>query len=208
VTAEETVDGGAHWRTTGLTCPAAGPCLRFGALPGSLPGMGAATLDPLVTSADGGRHWQTLAWPSGALLAQGLLRTGQAQLAWLGGARLAFVDPESTYPLRLSLDGGATWQDVRLPVPAGTAWRVRNGESPFAVLMLLGNGDLLAATAPANGGSAQWWVLRPGTGTWVRDSAIHASDATGRLVLAGGRLYGLRKTPGAVVSGVVAAPLP
>jgi hypothetical protein len=207
-TAEETIDGGAHWRTTGLTCPSAGPCLRFGALPGALPGMGTATLDPLVTSTDGGRHWQTLAWPSGALQAQGRLPTGQAQLAWLGGARLAFVDPESTYPLRLSVDGGATWQDVRLPVPPGTAWRVRNGELPFTVLMLLGNGDLLAATAPANGDSAQWWVLRPRTGTWVRDSAIHASDATGRLVVAGGRLYGLRETSGGVVSGIVAAPLP
>lgn len=213
-TAEISTDGGASWKETHLTCPAVGPCLRFGAMPGMAPGMGTGDLQPLVRSTDGGVTWQTLAWPTGNVEAQGMLPTGQSELAWLGGEKIAYLDPASQYQLRLTQNGGASWTAIALPMLPGTGPTVQaTGIAPYQVLMLLPNGDLLSALNPPNGGlqqDAKWFVLRPGADHWVSDPAISAPDVLGRLWVAGGRLYGLRFLPTGTltVSGVTVAPMP
>lgn len=193
---ERSSDGGASWHTMPLACPSAGPCLRFGAMPGMQPGMGTADMQPIVRSTNAGRSWQPLAWPSGNLEAQGMVPTGQSELAALGPHTVAFLDPNSQYPLRLSRDGGATWQVVALPLSPGVQADTfpQSGASPYAALMLLADGDLLAAVSPANGslsGNAAWYVLRPDAASWTLDPAIHAPDVLGRLVVVGRTLDGL-----------------
>src|SRR5262249_40818722 len=39
---EQTLDGGRSWLTATLTCPATGPCVRWGAASTTVTGMGAA----------------------------------------------------------------------------------------------------------------------------------------------------------------------
>lgn len=212
-TAELSADGGARWRVSGLSCPARGPCVRFGAMPGMLPGMGAADLEPLVTSSDGGKRWHALRWPAGDVMAQGLA-PGGAELAWLGGNRLAFVDAASQYPLRVSSDGGRSWQAVALPpLPGGKAsGAVTAGASPAQVLMLLPGGTLLAGTGSGVGVAARWWVLSPGARRWVADRGITAPTLLGRLLVANGRLDWLEAAGGGLqgptITGMGSAPLP
>lgn len=208
-------DGGVSWRTAPLACPSEGPCVRFGAMPGMLPGMGTADVEPLVRSTNGGRTWQTLAWPSGNLEAQGMVPTGQSELASLGAKTIAYLDPNSQYALRISHDGGATWQVVALPLPPGVTQDTlgRTGASPYAALMLLSNGDLLGAISPAQGslsGDADWYVLRPGASSWTADRAIRAPDILGRLVVVGHTLDGLTLTGAGNYSfaGIAVSPAP
>lgn len=202
-TEEITTNGGASWQTTHLTCPGSGPCVRFGAMPGMQPGMGSADLQPLVRSTNDGKTWIALTWPTGNLEAQGMVPTGQSELVGLPGNRVAFLDPSSQYPLRISKDGGVTWQAVALPVPPGSAGTsVREyGVSPYAALMWLPNGNLLAGTSPSGGFVAPglWYVLHPGASTWRLDPTLKMPDVLGRLVIAGQSLYGLGVKPDALI---------
>lgn len=65
VTAIATTDGGARWHPFPIACPAIGPCLRFGGMPGGVPSMGTFNFQPLMRSGNHGRTWTTLSWPSG-----------------------------------------------------------------------------------------------------------------------------------------------
>jgi hypothetical protein len=210
-TAEVTTDGGATWHLTGLSCPDVGPCVRFGAMPGQLPGMGASDLQPLVASTDGGRSWRTLAWPTGNVLAQGLVPSGQSELVWLGGENLAFVDATSPFPLCLSADGGRTWRPIALPWPPGSAAALAAGTSPYEVLMWLPDGELLAATSGAPTVAAHWWLLGPGASRWVADPGLRAPVVFGRLLVVANRLLWADVSPsggGATSVRLESAPLP
>ena len=79
-------------------------------------------------------------------------------------------------------------------------WRKRcttaNGSSPYQVLMLLPNGDLLAATPGAYPAPPRWWALPPGAQAWAADPAITAPTLLGRFLVAGDGLYGLQVAAG------------
>lgn len=57
---------------------------------------------------------------------------------------------------------------------------IQEGASPYQVLMLLPNADLLAA---GTGPGVSWWVLSPGAGRWRVVSRLGAPEIWGRLLV-------------------------
>lgn len=207
VSAVATTDGGRTWQTEPLACPLEGPCLRFGAMPGLQPAMASVSLQPLITSRDGGKTWHVLPWPTGNILSGG--SPGQSELVWLGGSSVAYVDAASGFPLRVSRDGGRTWQVIALPPPPGS--QGAEGASLYQSLMLLPDGRLLAAIRSPRAPFVSWLTLVPGMGTWRADPQITAPAIYGRLLVQGARLYWPRLTLNGRPVGAVGfsiAPLP
>lgn len=205
ITAIATANGGASWTRVAIGCPSGQPCVQFGALPGALPGMGTGTLQPLLRSTNGGQTFNALRWPSGYLFPQGL-PSGLASIVWLGGKGIAFVSPLSQYPLRISRNGGRSWQAIALPaLPGVTA--VQYGNSPYADLIMLPDGSLLAAPGgqytPGSQGY-RWYTLAPGAKEWRRDTAISAPTTDPALLVVGGQVV----WPAAKAVGLQSAPLP
>ncbi len=205
-----TTNGGRSWHQIVLSCPVQGPCVRFGALPGALPGMGTSTLQPLLRSTYHGRIWNALAWPSGYVYPQGLM-AGLAEIAWLGGNDVAFVSPGSQFPLRISRNGGRSWQAIALPLPPDSRSTVQYGSSPYGALMLLPDGHLLASLAQSSQSTTAWYTLSPRATHWVRDAAITAPRFLTSLFVSGKRIFwpalNMNGQPSGS-SGLHSAPLP
>jgi photosystem II stability/assembly factor-like uncharacterized protein len=130
-----TGDGGATWSGVGL--PFAGGALQFQdathgwavvAPPGSW--SGPATPALVYQTSDGGKTWtqMMLVDPQGALppafppgsvqtLNGATIEVHSPTSMWLGGGKL---NSSQSIPLWESTDGGATWQQKTLPLPAGS----------------------------------------------------------------------------------------
>lgn len=154
-----TRDGGRSWYTARLTCPSVGPCLRFGAAPSMIGGMGAAFPQALEWSNNAGASWQSPAWPS-----QVVLNQGPSELVALSSTRALLLSASSQYTLRLTSDSGQLWQNITLP-PVPDA---QNGASGLANAVILPSGSLLALDP--NGQS--WILLRPGAAAWCTVSSL------------------------------------
>jgi hypothetical protein len=148
---EQTTDGGRSWLPAELTCPAPGPCVRWGAASTSITGMGATLPQPIEVSPDGGRTWASPSWPG-----EVWLRRGSAELFATGPTTVALLGTGLDYPLLISSDGGQTWRDVALPTLPSAA----GGTSGSSDLTILPDGRLLAAAE--NG----WLLLGPGATAW------------------------------------------
>jgi hypothetical protein len=175
-----TRDLGLSWQqapSQPLTCPTDGPCVRWGAPPAQITtcAMHGFAQDVLVSD-DGGANWST---PIGA-------RGGNAcvpnELAALPNGDVLLltplageVDPEGA-PVRVSHDGGRTFEPVQLP--PGPAAGPRQ-------LQLLADGSLLAEVLP--GQDWAWWMLAPGARQWceiptgVLPAGISAVSVLGAL---------------------------
>lgn len=162
--AERAPSGGAAspWRVSLPTCPASGPCLRFGPAPN---GLGSCAMhgapQPLLAAAGGsGRAWRTLGAvsPNWCEL---------AELAALGRARVALIsaDPAAPYPLMVSTDGGDRWTYVALPPLPGQPDQY---PGPLPGLQLLPDGTLWTTEFVQTGGKwrARMLLLRPGARAW------------------------------------------
>ncbi len=149
----QTTDGGLIWTSGQATCPALGPCLRFGAAPAQTGGMGVGYAQSLQWSANGGSTWQSPAWPS-----QVILNQGPSQLVALSSSRALLLSGASQYPVRLTTDGGRLWQNIALP-PVPNA---QNGAAGLSDAVILPNGSLLAQDP-----NTQSWILLPaGQSAW------------------------------------------
>jgi BNR/Asp-box repeat len=169
----QTTDGGRTWAPAHLTCPASGPCLRWGAAPGPFSPMGAPAPQGIAYSTDGGRTWRTPAWPSWV----DLNYPGPKALVALSRTEVALLAGGSEYPFRLSYDGGRTWEVIALPALPGTA----GGAAQIPGLQMLPDGALLAQAQSAG---MPWWLLRPGTTRWcpVSGAALPAWPAALRVI--------------------------
>jgi hypothetical protein len=182
---EVTSDGGKTWMDGRLSCPAAGPCVRWGAASLIVTGMGAMLPQSIERSIDNGRTWSPPPWPSSIAT-----RSGSSQLVALGPTTVALVGTGIAfpqYPLLLSTDSGATWKVVAMPaLPHST-----DDPLSFPGLMMLPNGELLAWENAAPGSSSQWYLLQSGSTTWCRVNSTDLPDAVfgTALQIIGGRLW-------------------
>lgn len=147
---QHTTDGGATWQAGSLTCPASGPCLRFGAAPGAISGMGAPLPQVLYVSSDGG-----LTWKSTGINVE-LRLASPSELVSLTDKTVALISGDSPYPLQVSMDGGNIWQTVALPPIPGN----ESGGATLSGLQMLPNGSLVALSG------SQWMALPSGASAW------------------------------------------
>ncbi len=177
---EQTSDGGATWTEASPACPPAGPCVTWGSLPS---GIGSCAMhgydQTLYFSLDGGRTWASPDWP------RGVNACNPNQLAALSPSMVALasggIEEGGTFPLRLSIDGGRTWQVIGLPPlpPPATP-------GVFLGLQLLPDGRLLATD-----GHSAWYLLAPGTSQWCRVIPGTLPASTRIVQVAGDQLWWL-----------------
>ena len=152
----------AGWQSGSFTCPAGGPCATLGPYsPGNCAMNGTSQL--VLYSAGQGAGWLTPAWP------QQLDACASAEVTSIGGQRLLAIASESSYPVRLSTDGGHTWSYVALPplprsvvgAGGGTGFGVDAGQ-----LILLPSGGLLAYGVGQP--QSRSLLLAPGKSAWCQ----------------------------------------
>ena len=152
----------AGWQSGSLACPASGPCATLGPYsPGNCAMNGTSQL--VLYSAGQGAGWLTPAWP------QQLDACASAEVTSIGGLRLLAIASESSYPVRLSTDGGHTWSYVALPplprsvvgAGGGTGFGVDAGQ-----LILLPSGGLLAYGVGQP--QSRSLLLAPGKSAWCQ----------------------------------------
>jgi hypothetical protein len=155
VLVEETKVGGKTWQAGTLSCPANGPCLRWGAAPGSISGMGASLLQFVMVSQDNGQSWGS---------------TGQSvelhisdpnELVAYSASVAALISGGAQYPLLVTQDSGKTWQAYALPSLPGSN---QSTGFQFNGLQILPDGSLLAMI-PDTG---TWFSLPPGSQDWCK----------------------------------------
>ena len=103
---KQTIDGGLSWEPASLTCPSSGPCLRWGAAPGEVSGMGADLLQDVIASFDQGRTWSSTGETVDVRL------PGPHELVALSQDEALIISGNARYPLRYTSDGGRTWKPV------------------------------------------------------------------------------------------------
>jgi photosystem II stability/assembly factor-like uncharacterized protein len=183
---EQTTDGGRTWTQSDLTCPASGPCIRWGPAPSQIGGMGVGYPQAIEISTDDGQTWTTPVWPT-----QVTLNSGPSQLASLSGSAVALLSPGDDYPFRVSTDGGETWKVIGLPTLSGS-----DGNTPlYPGLQMLPNGALLAQSQSGT----SWQMLVPGASSWCTVAGAVLPSTPDLLTAIGDQLWWLASgaTPGA-----------
>jgi len=152
----ETADGGKSWGPGELSCPASGPCLRWGPAPSSVPGMGSPLPQSLFFSSDQGQIWSAIDPPVELRTPapNQLVVLSETQLLVISGS--ISLSDEQASAIQLSRDGGATWEAVMVP-----------GLSPdnddyFPGLQYLANGSYLSQGAE----NSSWYWLNPDLPIW------------------------------------------
>ena len=111
---EQTADGGRSWSCASLSCPAAGPCVTFGA---HVPGNCAQGLDSqgVIASSDNGRHWTEPSWPAGLVTCWPTTLEATSPAQALLVTSNAVLGSESPFDVLVTNDGGRSWQAISLP---------------------------------------------------------------------------------------------
>lgn len=105
-----TSDGGAHWtRYSLISAIGDWSGLAFG-FTDALHGWCSSENDASYVTSDGGRTWTVArTWPFAAHVEDDLAGWGSSVWSWA----------EAFYPLARTTNGGATWREMRVPVPVG-----------------------------------------------------------------------------------------
>ncbi len=180
VVSDATTNGGLTWHPTPLACPASGTCLLMGPGEPFSPGIGANVLQP-VWRQNRQRQWV----PS----ARGDITDSTLELVSLADGAALLIDGVDPYPIRMTTDGGRTWQSVALPNAPGVY-----AAPPYQSLLLLPNGALLASLE-TGGGTATWHLLPPSSGQWQSVPASALPSTAAGLTAARGRLWWYSPTP-------------
>lgn len=171
----QTSDGGATWNPGALVCPDSGPCLRWGAAPGSIPGMGSPLPQDVLISQDGGDTWSAPG-PSAELRA-----VGPNQISAFNDQTALVITSMTEFPLQLTRDGGQSWQVIAIPaLPGGGA-----GGASYDGLQVLPDGSLIALSPDQSG----WLRLAPGASQWCSLQASPLPNQAVRLAAQGDQLW-------------------
>ena len=184
----QTGDGGKTWNPAGLSCPRNGPCVRWGAAPAQIPGMGSPLPQSVFVSVDGGSNWKD----SG--LSVELRLGGPNELAAFTDNDVALLASGADYPVRTSQDKGMSWQVISLPeLPAGAS-------AQAAGLQILPDGSLIAQPSD----NSAWWRLPPGADRWCQISPGTLPAAPALLQAAGSQLWWLNPSSQEPASAAIA----
>jgi hypothetical protein len=175
--AVEQANGDGSWTSVSLGCPASGPCVRWGPGPNA---VGSCAMNERVQlierSTDAGRSFTPPEWPQDAnacVLNELAALSPATELLLTGEEPLGFA-------VRVSTDGGDTWQAVTLPsLPDVDATQTTR----FPGLQLLPDGSLLAQ------GPSSYFLLPPGAGGWCAVRAVPFSAIPQSVLPAGDRLH-------------------
>jgi photosystem II stability/assembly factor-like uncharacterized protein len=153
----ETADGGLEWSNGVLSCPAAGPCLRWGPAPSNIPGMGSPLPQSILYSPDDGGTWSVIEPPAE------LRAPSPNQLVMLSDAQVLIISGSINLSaeaavIRSSMDAGASWQPVPIP-PLSTE---EINENYFPGLQYLANQSYITQ-APED---STWYWLQPDLPIW------------------------------------------
>jgi hypothetical protein len=179
--AKQTVDGGMTWSEAPLACPATGPCVRWGAAPGMIGGMGADLPQSVLASADEGKTWSD----TGQSIE--LRMTGPHELVALSASELLLLSGQDRFPLRYSNDGGKTWLVISLPTLPGIQ---SSGYAGYPGLQIMPDGSLLAMR-PDTG---QWMRLSPSAQDWCPIGLTSANLSPALLLFSGNRVWWISVT--------------
>jgi hypothetical protein len=173
---EQTIDGGASWNLASLICPQDGPCMRWGAGPGMISGMGAELPQMVMASQDNGQTWQS----TGQSIETRAI--GPHELVAFSPNRSLLISSDADYPLRYSEDGGKTWQALAIPPlpetnPANSAG--------YPGLQMLPDGSLLVM----NLDTSIWWVLPPASQDWCATTITTKDQGPVLFQVAGDRFW-------------------
>jgi len=139
----ETRDGGQSWEQSVLVCPFNGACIRWGAAPSQIPGMGSPLPQYVFSSVDGGVNW--MVGPSAELRFP-----AASELVIFTDQDAFLISGDSDFPLLSTDDGGNTWQPVSLPPLADND----NTGPLFSALQIGPAGSLLAMNT-----LGEWMIL-------------------------------------------------
>ncbi len=187
---EATQDGGTAWQPQTLTCPPAGPCLRWGPSPSSISGMGAPRPQSLLLSASGGQSW------SASAITLDLHASVAGEVAGYDGGRAVVLAGQEPFPARWTNDGGTTWTTLTLPPLPGSP----DAALAYPGLQIMPDGSLIALAD--DGG---WKTLPPGADAWCSLASDRLPKATVRLALAGDRVWWLDPDTGGPSHAALAA---
>jgi hypothetical protein len=165
---ERSIHGGESWQAMRLRCPGLGPCVTLGPFLPGVCAMGIST-QLVLRSSDADNSWR-----QAPVLDPQMFACGDAQLGSIATGETLVVNAISPYPLQLSGDDGATWTNVRMPLPArlqapqqlqdfgpgGITWL------PDGALLLTGGGAYRGGWQLLTPGSRHWCTVAGYTGTW------------------------------------------
>jgi hypothetical protein len=188
---------GTSWTSGTLSCPTTGPCLRFG--PASL-GNCAMNGSPQAILREGGtasaHRWDQLVWPASVNVCY------PASITSVGQSSALVVAGGSSYPLRISTDGGIHWASVAVPALRGqgigapllSAAAIAMTSQGLVALAPIGSSDLMTGA----------YLLKPQSNRWCRVAGgpLRATINTGlisHLHLFGGNL--VMRVPENIVVG-------
>lgn len=176
VRVEQTMDGGKTWTEGMLNCPTSGPCLRWGATPGNMGGMGVDLPQWLYHSGDSGKTWASTG------ISVELSDVTPGELVAFSDKDAFLISSAGDFPLRLTQDGGQTWQVVPLPNLPGND----NTGPLFSGLQALPDGSLLAQSSDQT-----WFMLSPGAQSWCSLGKANLPISGERMRASGSNLWWL-----------------
>jgi hypothetical protein len=176
--AKQTLDGGVTWTDATLACPSTGPCVRWGASPGFVGGMGADLPQSVLASPDGGKTWQD----TGQSVE--LRAAGPHELVALSATDVMLLSGTDRFPVRFSADGGISWQVIALPKPPSSLAGYYAG---YPGLQVRPDGSLLSML-PDTG---QWLALAPAAQDWCQVAFTSADLFTALLRFSGSQVWWL-----------------
>jgi photosystem II stability/assembly factor-like uncharacterized protein len=177
----QTADGGITWNPGVLTCPPAGPCLRWGAASASIPGMGSPLPQYALASPDGGQTWTNLEPPVELRVSppNQLVALSETGALLISGSIVYSAQGGS--PVRVTEDGGAAWQEFPLPQLPDSDPAI----PAYPGLQILPDGSFLSQGAEG----IEWFMLSPGAGDWCQLEIADMPPFPVELPASGGNLW-------------------